>query len=86
MPTISTFRGIYVRIDYHDHSLPHFRVLYQGMEAKIAIDTLEIIDGRLPARIVSLAADWAKAHRPELEENWLRALRRVSLVPIPPLE
>ena len=56
------------------------------MEAKIAIDTLDIIEGRLPPQILKLIADWAGLHRPELHENWQRALRRAPLVPIPPLE
>jgi len=86
MPTVSVFRGIYIRLYYHDHSPPHFHALYQGMEAKIAIDTLDIIEGRLPPQILKLIADWAGLHRPELHENWQRALRRAPLVPIPPLE
>jgi hypothetical protein len=86
MPTVSTFRGIYIRIYYHDHSPPHFHALYQGMEAKIAIDTLDVIDGQLPPRIVRLISGWAEVRRPELQDNWLRALRRAPLIPIPALE
>jgi hypothetical protein len=56
------------------------------MEAKIAIDTLDIIDGRLPSQILKLIVDWAALHHPELRENWQRASERAPLLPIPPLE
>jgi hypothetical protein len=86
MPTVCVFRGIYIRLYYHDHSPPHFHALYQGMEAKTAIDTLDIIDGQLPARIVKLITDWARANKSALQENWQRAESRAPLLPISPLE
>jgi hypothetical protein len=57
MPTISTFRGIVIRMYYDDHSPPHFHALYQGDEAKVAIATLEIIDGQLPPRMLRYVFD-----------------------------
>jgi len=86
MPTVSAFRGVFIRIYYADHSPSHFHALYQGDEAKLTIDTLEVLDGRLPPRILKLVIDWASARRSELEENWQRALRRAPLIAIPPLE
>ena len=86
MPTISAFHGIFIRIYYDDHSPPHFHVLYQDMEAKVSIETLEMVDGRLPPRILRLVRDWADVYRPELRENWMRAQRHAALVQVPPLE
>ena len=40
---------------------------------KIAIETLEIIDGSLPRRALSLVLDWAAIHQRELLEAFNRA-------------
>jgi hypothetical protein len=86
MPTISAFLGIVVRMYYDDHPPPHFHALYQNMEVKVEVDTLEIIDGRLPPRMLRRVLDWADTHRAELQENWIRAQRHARLTGIPPLE
>jgi hypothetical protein len=85
MPTISAFRGILIRMYFDDHSPPHFHALYQGDEAKIAIGTLEVIDGGLPQRMPRYVVGWAETHRLELQENWARAEQHARLVNIPPL-
>lgn len=51
----------------------------------IAIDTLEIIEGRLPRRALALAVEWAQQHRAELREDWRLAEVHQTLKPIPPL-
>ena len=66
MPEVSRFYGIVIQIYYGDHSPPHFHALYAGAVAKIAIDTLQFIDGSLPKRALGLVLDWAAAHQPEL--------------------
>jgi hypothetical protein len=38
------------------------------------IDTLGIMDGHLPPRVLSLVVEWAGIHQAELLENW-NALR-----------
>lgn len=46
---------------YHDdHNPPHFHVEYQGHEALIAIETGEILSGKLPNKAVKLVREWAK--------------------------
>jgi hypothetical protein len=60
MPTISAFRGILIRMYFDDHFPPHFHALYQGDEAKIAIATLEVIDGGLPQRMLRYVVGWAE--------------------------
>ena len=73
MPEVSRFYGIVIQIYYGDHSPPHFHALYAGAVAKIAIDTLQFIDGSLPKRALGLVLDWAAAHQPELREAFDRA-------------
>lgn len=86
MPEISRFFGIIVAMFYDDHEPPHFHVRYGEHKAIIAIDTLAVVAGELPARVLGLATEWAALHRTELEENWRRARARQELKAIPPLE
>ena len=65
MPVISYFFGIYVRMYFDDHAPPHIHVEYQGHEAFVAIETGEVIDGRLPRKAAKLVKDWCVDHRAE---------------------
>jgi hypothetical protein len=73
MPEVSRFYGIVIQIYYGDHPPPHFHAAYAGQVAKIAIDTLQIIDGMLPKRALGLVLDWATIHQQELREAFNRA-------------
>ena len=48
MPEVSRFYGIVIQNYFGDHPPPHFHALYAGDAAKIAIETLQVIDGSLP--------------------------------------
>jgi hypothetical protein len=86
MPTISTFRGIVIRMYYEDHSPPHFHALYQGQEAKLRIDPPSVLEGELPPRIMRSVLAWAEVHRSRLLENWTRAQGHERLFGILPSE
>lgn len=83
MPIISSFFGIYVRMYFADHAPPHIHVEYQGHEALVAIDSGEILQGRLPKRASALVRQWCLDHRDELGQNWSRAqaLQPLSRIP-----
>jgi hypothetical protein len=68
MPEVSRFYGIVIQIYYGDHPPPHFHARYGSDVAKIAIETLQVIDGTLPKRALGLVLDWATLHRHELRE------------------
>jgi hypothetical protein len=70
MPEISRFLGIVIRMYFNDHSPPHFHVEYNEFEASVVIETLGILEGRLPAKVLSLAVEWASLHQTELMQNW----------------
>lgn len=36
----------------------------------MVIETLGIMEGRLPAKVLSLAVEWASLHQTELMQNW----------------
>lgn len=86
MPTLAMFFGIVVRMYYDDHAPPHFHAHYGGEAAQISIETLDVLDGRLPRRALALVVEWALAHRHELRDNWNRAEHHEALLPIDPLE
>jgi hypothetical protein len=86
MPRISTFFGIIIAMYYNDHSPPHFHALYQGNEAQISIESLEVLKGDLPRRALALVLEWAVLHRNELRQDWEKARLGAALDPIEPLE
>ena len=86
MPEVSRFYGIVIQIYYGDHPPPHFHALYGGEVAKIAIDTLQIIDGSIPKRALGLVLDWASVHQTELSEAFARAAALEAPGKIAPLE
>ena len=85
MPTICIFFGITIRMYFDDHAPPHFHAYYAEHEVEISIETLEVLEGRLPRRALALVVEWALEHRNELRENWERAERHDSLLRIEPL-
>jgi hypothetical protein len=86
MATLSRFFGITVRMYYDDHGRPHFHAYYGDADASIAIDTLEVLEGRLPRRVLALILEWAAEHREELRANWMAAEAHEPFFAIAPLE
>lgn len=86
MPRLSTFFGIIIAMYYNDHAPPHFHASYQGSEAQISIEGMEILRGSLPRRALALVLEWAVLHRDELRVDWEKARQGVSLDPIEPLD
>lgn len=71
---------------YNDHVPSHFHAKYGEFEAVVAIETGEVIDGRLPPRVLGLVQEWRESHKAELAEGWILALERKALKKIDPLE
>jgi hypothetical protein len=65
---------------------PHFHAKYGDFEAVITIDSGEIVEGRLPPRVLGLVQEWREYHRTELAEDWNLARERKALKRIKPLE
>lgn len=70
---------------YREHGIPHFHARYAGHDASVAIDSLDVLEGSLPARALSLVLKWAQLHQDELTANWERARRKDPLEEIDPL-
>ena len=68
------------------HNPPHFHALYAEHEAQIAIQTLEVIEGKLPRRALVMVLEWANEHRAELMEDWNLCRAKQLPNPFKPLE
>lgn len=85
MPRISFFYGIAVWMYPGDHGRPHLHATYGEHQASIAIDSGEVLGGRLPRRQLSLIRRWISLHDNELFANWERAKNHQDLAKIDPL-
>ncbi len=70
MPEISRFLGIIIYMYFNEHNPPHFHVEYNEHKAAIHINSLGIMEGKLPAKVLSLVVEWASEHQGELLDNW----------------
>lgn len=48
MPELCRFYGIVIRMYFDDHLPPHFHAIYGEDEALVSIETLALVEGRLP--------------------------------------
>ena len=85
MPEISRFYGIVIQMYYADHQPPHFHARYAGDVAKIDIDALAVIEGRLPGRALGMVMEWATLHQDELRQAFAKAASMTSPGKIAPL-
>ena len=70
---------------FHDHPPPHFHARYGEFEATIDLATLEVIEGKLPGRGLSLVQEWAMIHKEELLEDWRLCREKALPAKIEPL-
>lgn len=85
MPTISRFSGITITMYFDDHEPAHFHARHGGRKAKVRIEPVELIAGRLGRRELRLVLAWAELHRDELLINWQAAHRGERLRAVEPL-
>jgi len=85
MPEVSRFSGIVVTMYFNDHDPPHFHVRYGEYRATVCLDPIQLEQGELPGRVLSLVMEWGQAHRAELQRNWTRMAIEGSFDLIPPL-
>ncbi len=86
MPELCRFYGIVIRMYFADHAPPHFHAQYGGDEVVVGIDTLAVLQGRLPPRALGLVTEWASLHSLDLRLAWERAMRHENPGRIAPLE
>jgi len=55
----------------NEHNPPHIHAIYNKEVAVIDIQTLEIIDGKLPIRALKLVREWILIHKKEIKDIWI---------------
>lgn len=84
MPVITRFYGMVIKMYFRqsEHNPPHFHVIYGEYIGAIDIYTLQMLEGDLPAKALSLVREWAKKYQKELLTIW----ETQKFVKLPPLE
>ena len=82
MPIIARFYGILIKMYFKEHGIPHFHALYGEFNAVFDIETMEVIEGDLPARAEKLVREWGEFYRKELLDMW----RTQNFIQLPGLE
>ncbi|QCO07550.1 DUF4160 domain-containing protein [Azospirillum argentinense] len=70
MGKLATIGKVTIRVFGNDHLPPHFHVKGTDFEALVAIATLEVIAGDLPAATRKEVLAWAAANRAALVTEW----------------
>lgn len=73
MPELSRFYGIVVQVYYGDHPPPHVHATYGEYSVVLDVETLAVIQGRLPARALGMLIEWATLHQAELRDAFRKA-------------
>ena len=84
MPIISRFFGMIVKMYFlgSEHNPPHVHFIYGEYNGVINLNSLELIEGDLHGKALSLALEWTRAHQNELLTMWETQEFRT----LPPLE
>lgn len=72
MPVIARFYGVVVKMYFSqsEHGVPHFHAIYGEYNAVFDIQTLEMLEGDLPARALRLVKEWSTQYQQELLRMW----------------
>jgi len=85
MPEICRFYGIIIAMFYDDYNPSHFHARYGKDGVAIEIDSLQVLEGRIPPRALGLVMEWASQHQKELLKNWELARKNRPPKKIAPL-
>ena len=72
MPVVSRFYGVTNKMYFiqSEHGIPHFHAVYGEYNAVFNIQTLEMLEGDLPARAQRLVKEWSTQYQDELLHMW----------------
>ncbi len=72
MPVIARFYGLVIKMYFSqsEHGIPHFHAIYGEYNAVFDIQTLEMLEGDLPARALRLVKEWGAQYQQELLRMW----------------
>jgi hypothetical protein len=84
MPVIARFYGIIIKMYFQqsEHNPPHIHAVYGEYTGVIDVQTLEMLEGDLPPRALTLVHEWMGRHKTALFEIW----NTQKFKSLPPLE
>ena len=84
MPVIARFYGLVIKMYFQqkEHNPPHIHVLYGEYIGVIDIATLDMLEGDLPSKALSLVREWAEKYKEDLMKIW----NTQEFKQLPPLE
>jgi len=65
-----------------EHNPPHIHAVYGEYIGVVDIQTLEMLEGDLPSKALTLVREWMEQHKADLLEIW----NTQNFKPLPPLE
>ena len=84
MPVIARFYGLVIKMYFSqsEHNPPHIHAVYGEYIGVVDIQTLEMLEGDLPSKALTLVREWMEQHKADLLEIW----NTQNFKPLPPLE
>lgn len=84
MPVLSRFYGVIIKMYFQqrEHNPPHIHAFYGEYMGAVDIQTLELMEGDLPARALKMVQEWILIHQQELLRIWTTQ----EFVSLPPLD
>ncbi|WP_459867032.1 DUF4160 domain-containing protein [Endothiovibrio diazotrophicus] len=72
MTTMHRSRNWKIQVLGNEHGIPHFHLLWPSGRASIAIENGEVLVGKVPAKLLAEARNWANDHCASLIQEWRR--------------
>lgn len=72
MPAIVVLGSVKITVYADDHHPPHFHVLTTEGEVLVRLSTMQVMAGRIRAKDLRVALEWAAANRKAIEDEWNR--------------
>lgn len=82
---LSRFLGMVIHMRFEAGATPQFYVRYGEHHAKLALDSMRLLEGFLSPRVLGLVCEWSAVHRSELVRNWWRLSEGRTPLRIEPL-
>jgi hypothetical protein len=85
MPTVASFNGITIKVNFRDHPPPHCHVFSAGDKAVLNLQTLQLTHGSLPPARQAGLLRWAGRRQGGLLQAWndCQARRLPANIPYP---
>jgi hypothetical protein len=71
VPQVASFAGIIIWLYSAEHGIPHVHVQYGEHWGVVALDSLALLEGYVPAKKLAAACEWIGDNRAMLHATWI---------------